>query len=75
MCIALATLIAGWTTILIVVWIATLVTPAAGHVISPATVMVGRIVISTAGTHDAGTTPRVRAGTGRHDRTTARAMD
>ncbi len=73
MCMALATLIAGWTAILIVVWITSLVTAAAGHVIIPVIATGGRI-ISTAGTHVAGTTTRVRAGTRRHDRTTARVM-
>ena len=66
-CVAPATLIAGWTTVLIVGWIAAAITAAAGHVINPVTAMVGRIMASTADTHSAaGTTIQTRADTFRH---------
>ncbi len=80
MCIAIATLIAVSIAMSIAmsaaVSTATTVTAAAGHVISPATAMVGRIAITMAGTHIAGGTTHTRAATDTHrrDRITTRSM-
>ena len=66
-CMEPATLIAGWTTVLILGSIAAAITAAAGHVINPVTTMLGRIMASTADTHIAdGTTIQTRADTFRY---------
>ena len=66
MCMAVVTLI--------VVWIATPVTAAAGHVINPATATVIHIVVTTAVTHGAATATRFIADTRRRGPTTAQIV-